>query len=133
MISHGIVPDSFLKANVVPIPKNIRVDLTDSNNYRAIEMSSIFSKILDEIINNKQSTQLKTSDYQFCFKKHSSTIMCTTTLTETIKYYVGNGSCVFVLLIDASKAYDRVSHSILFKMLREHNVCHTVLRLLYNM
>ena len=84
MISHGIVPDSFLKANVVPIPKNIRVDLTDSNNYRAIAMSRIFSKILDKIIINKQSTQLKTSDNQFGFKKHSSSIMCTTALTETI-------------------------------------------------
>ena len=42
MISHGIVPDSFMKANVVPIPKNRRVDLTDSNNYRAIATSSMF-------------------------------------------------------------------------------------------
>ena len=84
MISHGIVPDSFLKANVVPIPKNRRVDSTDSNNYRAIAMSSIFSKIHDTIIMNEQCNQLKTSDYQFGFKKHSSTSMCTTALTETI-------------------------------------------------
>ena len=32
-----------------------------------------------------------------------------------------------------SKAFDRVSHNTLFKILREHNVCHTVLRLLYSM
>ena len=81
MISHGIVPDSFLKANVVPIPKNRRVDLTDSNKYGTIAMSSTVSKILGNIIFNKQSTPLKTSDYQFGFKKHSSTIMCTTALT----------------------------------------------------
>ena len=37
MISHGIVPDSFSKASVVPTPKNRRLDLTDSNNYRTIE------------------------------------------------------------------------------------------------
>ena len=60
MISHGIVPDSFLKANVVLIPKNKRLYLIDPNNYRAIAMSSIFSKILDKIIINKQSTLLKT-------------------------------------------------------------------------
>ena len=132
MISHGSVPDSFLKANGVPIPKNRRVDLTDSNNYRTIAMSSIF-KIKYLIIINKQSTQLKTSDYQFGSKKHSSTIICTTALTEIIKYYVDNGSSVFVLLIDASKAFDRVSHSTLFKILREHNICPNVLRLLYNM
>ena len=53
--------------------------------------------------------------------------MCTTALTETIEYYVDNGSSVFVLLIDASKAFDRVSHSTLLKILREHNVCPTVL------
>ena len=86
-------------------------------------MSSTFSKILDKIIINKQSTQLKTSDYQFDFKNQSSTIMCTTSITETIQYYVDNGSSVFVLLIDASKACD----SNLFKILREHNVCPTVL------
>ena len=59
--------------------------------------------MLDNIIINKQSTQLITSDYQFGFKKFSSTIMCTTALTETIEYYVDNGSSVFVLLIDTSK------------------------------
>ena len=37
------------------------------------------------------------------------------------------------MLIDASKAFDRVSHITLLKILREHNVCPTVLRLLYNM
>ena len=131
MISHGIVPDSFMKANVVPIPKNRRLDLTDSNNNRAIAMSSISSKILDKIIIHKQSSQLKISDYRFGFKKQSSTIMCTTVLTETIDYYVDNGSSVFVLLIDASKAFDRVSHSTLFKTLGEHNVCPTILRLQY--
>ena len=57
MIYHGIVPDSFLKVNVEPIPKNRRVDLSDSNHYRAIAMSSIFSKYLNRLllINNPLS------------------------------------------------------------------------------
>ena len=59
--------------------------------------------------------------------------MCTTALTETIEYYVNNGSSVFVLLSDASKAFDRVSHSTLLKILLEYNVYPTILRLLYNM
>ena len=70
MISHGIVPDSFLKANVVHTPKNRKIDLTDFNNYRATVMSSIFWNILDKIIIIKQSTQLKTTDYQFGFIYH---------------------------------------------------------------
>ena len=34
--------------------------------------------------------------------------MCSTALTETIEYYVSRKTPVYVLLIDASKAFDRV-------------------------
>ena len=44
-----------------------------------------------------------------------TTVMCTTMLLETIEYYVNNISAVFVLCIDAGKAFDRVCHSKLFK------------------
>ena len=69
---------------------------------------------------------------QFGFKPQSSTIMCSTILIETIEYYVFNHSPVYVLLIDASKAFDRVCHSKLFELLHHHNVCPIILRLLYN-
>ena len=44
------------------------------------------------------------------YKTKSSTVMCSTALTETIEYYVSRKTQVYVLLIDASKAFDRVSH-----------------------
>ena len=43
--------------------------------------------------------------------------MCSTALTETIEYYVSRQIPVYVLLIDASKAFDRVSHIKLFNIL----------------
>ena len=132
MLCHGVAPKSFLDANVIPIPKNPKLNLSDSNNYRAIALSSIFGKILDKIIIAAQSEQLNTSDMQFGFKPQSSTIMCSTILIETIEYYVFNHSPVYVLLIDASKAFDRVCHSKLFELLHHHNVCPIILRLLYN-
>ena len=58
--------------------------------------------------------------------------MCSTILIETVEYYVSNNSTVYVLLIDASKAFDRVCHSKLFNLLYYNNVCPIVLRLLYN-
>ena len=39
MISHGHIPKSFLKATVVPIPKNIRLDCNVSSSYRAIALT----------------------------------------------------------------------------------------------
>ena len=58
--------------------------------------------------------------------------MCSTLLVETVEYYVSNNSSVYVLLIDASKAFDRLCHSKLFDVLETFNVCPLVRRLLYN-
>ena len=54
ILSHGCIPDSFLFATVIPIPKNPRLNVTNSCNYRAIALSSIFSKVFDKIITEKQ-------------------------------------------------------------------------------
>ena len=56
-----------------------------------------------------------------------------TALTETIEYYVSRKTPVYVLLIDASKASDRVSHIKLFNTLQAHGVCPLIIRVLYNM
>ena len=59
--------------------------------------------------------------------------MCYTALTETIEYYVSRNTLVYVLLIDDSKAFDRVSHIKLFNTLQAHSVCLLIIRVLYNM
>ena len=122
IMSHGCIPESFLFATVLPLPKNSRLDLNNSNNYRAISLSSVFGKVFDKIIIEKQFEQLSTSGLQFGYKRNSSTVMCTTMLLETIEYYVSNGSAAFVLYIDASKAFDRVCHSKLFKDIQLHSI-----------
>ena len=60
-----------------------------------IALSSVFGKILDNIILDEFQNQLNTSDLQFGFKSGSSTNMCTMVLKETLSYYVKNSS-VFV-------------------------------------
>ena len=45
-------------------------------------------------------------------------------------YYKVNGSPVYLCFLDASKAFDRVPHSILFSKLVERKVPHIVIRLL---
>ena len=41
-----------------------------------------------KIIMSVQFEYLMTSELQFGFKEHSSTIMCSTLLVETVEYYV---------------------------------------------
>ncbi len=59
MLIHGVSPDSMILYTVVPIPKNKKKSLFNSNNYRAIALSGIIGKILDWIILIKESYVLK--------------------------------------------------------------------------
>ena len=94
-------------------------------------ISSILSKVLDYIIIDNQKLALQTSDYQFRFKSKSSTVLCTTMVTEPIQYYTENGcKGVFLLLLDASKAFDKVVLHMLFNELIKKNVCTKIIKLL---
>ena len=61
-------------------------------------------------------------------------VLCSTMVTETIQYYTNNrGSPVYLLLLDATKAYDKVSFKVLFDVLLDKNVCPRIVNLLYYM
>ena len=83
MLLHGMSPTAMLKGTMVPIPKGRWANMTMSDNFRAITLSSILCKLLDMIILIKEEKNLTTSDMQFSFKKDSSTTMCTTMVQET--------------------------------------------------
>ena len=62
-----------------------------------------------------------------------STMQCTYSMIETVNYYNFNKSNVFVLILDASKAFDRVNYCKLFRELLKHDISPIVLRLLLYM
>ena len=55
------------------------------------------------------------------------------TLIETIEYYNSTNTDYFMLLLDASKAFDQIEYSTLFNNLRNRNMCPVKLRLIMNM
>ena len=46
MLTHNYVPCSMLTSTIIPTPKNRRKSWNDSDNYRAIALSSILGKLL---------------------------------------------------------------------------------------
>ena len=118
---------------MIPLIKDTRGKKQCSDNYRALTIGTSMAKILDIIILNQQIHKLKTSNLQFGFKKKSSTTMCTFMALETIERYISKGSEVHVLLLDASKAFDRVDYIKLFDKLLDRGMCPLTLRLLMNM
>ena len=131
---HGYCPSSFIYANNIPIPKGSKANLSDSDKYRSIAINSLFGNIRDHIIIQKQSEALKTCNYQFGFKAKSSTVLCRTMVNETVQYYTENvGKPVYVLLFDATKAFDKVAFNVLFNELRDCSMCPRITKLLHHM
>ena len=54
-------------------------------------------------------------------------------LLKTIGYYDENGTDCYILLLDASKAFDRTEYVKLFTIIRGCRMCPIVLLLLINM
>jgi len=72
---------------------------------------SVISKLFELIILEICKEYLGTHKLQFEFKKNSGCNHAVFVMTEVIKYYIENGSNVFLSALDLTKAFDRVYHS----------------------
>ena len=133
MIVHGIAPSNLLTGTMTPIIKDNRESPNNSTNYRTLTIGTCLAKVFDLLVIKKQNKVFNTSELQFGFKNKSSTTMCTFMVQQTISHYVTNGSNVNVLMLDASKAFDRVHYITLFKKLIARGMCPLTIRLLLYM
>ena len=130
MIKHNYSPAKFGISTIIPIHKGANLKLSECKNYRAIALSSMFSKILDNCIVLRQSDILESDPLQFAYKAKASTIQCTAVIIDTINYYINNNCGVYMCMLDASKAFDRVDLYTLFSKLRQRKICPMILRFL---
>ena len=127
---HGHVSSSLLLATLVPIIKDKLGDLCSSKNYRSIALSSVILKLIDWLIINIFGHLLQLDDFQFGFQQNSSTALCSWVVYETIDSYLRNGSTVYGVLMDCTKAFDTVQHSKLFQKLVDAGLPSIIIRLL---
>ena len=127
---HGHVSEVLLLATLVPIVKDKLGDLCNSKNYRSIAISSIIMKLLDWIIIDIYGHLLKCDDFQFGFQELSSTSLCSWVVYETVDMYIRKGSKIYGVMMDCTKAFNTVKHSILFKKLVDAQIPPIIVRLL---
>ena len=71
-ITHGYLPNMFMKTVIVPIAKNKTKDTSDNNNYRPRALVTAASKIFEICLSIILEDYLVTHSQQFGFKrKHS--------------------------------------------------------------
>ena len=127
---HGFLPKTLMSVMLLPIIKNKAGNVSSSDNYRPIALASVLSKLVEKVILNRVEHLLITNQNQFGFKKHHGTDQCVYVLKEAISLYKSLNSCISICFLDASKAFDRVCHSKLFKKLHERGIPGYILRIL---
>jgi len=115
---------------IVPICKNKNGSVSDAGNYRPVSLATIISKLFEHYILSCISPPMATTDNQFGFNPKHGTDMCIFLLKQTGSYCVSKDTPVFSSSLDASKAFDRTNHNLLFAKLIKRNVSLCIVRLL---
>ena len=110
-------PSSLKKANITPVFK--KGDRNSKDNYRPASILPNMSKIFERcIFRQLYSFMLEfLSKYQCGFRKGYSTQYCLLTMLEKWKSAGNKGTSFGALLTDLSKAFDCLSHELLFAKL----------------
>ena len=119
-INSSIIPQCLKDATVVPIFKG--GDKTLAKNYRPVSLTSHIIKIMERVITENLIDFLEQnfciSDVQHGFRSRHST------MSELLNHYhhivnaLDNNDYIDVVMLDYSKAFDKVSHPLLLKKLR---------------
>ena len=112
----GCVPEDWRVGKVIPLHKS--GDKHCPNNFRPISLTSIPCKIIEHVIYSHLANFLESNSFfnkaQHGFRK---TFSCETQLlcfTHDLHSILDRGSLTDCIFLDFSKAFDKVTHELLF-------------------
>jgi len=123
-LHQGIVPEDWKQAFVTPLYK--KGARSNPANYRPISLTCICSKMLEHIVHTNIMSHLTNlnilSDSQFGFRKNYSAELQLIKTTHDIALNLNAKSQTDVILLDFSKAFDKVSHRLLLQKLQYYGI-----------
>ena len=114
-------PDDWKLAEVIPLLKE--GDQEVASNNRPLLLLNVVSKICERVVLNQFNSYLarnkRLNSHQSGNKKQHSTETLNLLITDHLLNAIDNKKLSALILIDLSKAFDSISHSILLKKLGE--------------
>ena len=125
--NNGLVPQTWRRAIVVPIPKSALKDPHVPLNYRGISLLNCTSKLYSAIINHRLTHYCENNNYiveeQNGFRSKRSCLEHLFTFTSIARNRLCEKKSTFVSFIDFHKAFDWVDRSLLFyKLCHNYNI-----------
>ena len=133
-LNQGVVPDDWRHANIVPLFK--KGDKTNPINYRPVSLTSISCKLLEHIIHSNIMDHLDKHNFlnnaQHGFRQKRS---CETQLITTLNDFsncINERGQIDAVLLDFSKAFDKVDHNGLMLKLKNVGLSASLLNWCYS-
>ena len=125
-LTQGRVPDDWKHATITPLYKGGNKNRSVAESYRPISLTSISCKIMEHVLHSHMINHLERegilTDTQHGFRKNRS---CETQLLQTVDSFaksLNNKEQVDAILLDFSKAFDKVCHRKLVQKLHHYGI-----------
>lgn len=123
-IANEVFPEIWKHAIIKAFHKS--GDKEEPSNFRPISLLPVLSKILEKVISFQLIDYLESNklinDEQYAYRRKMSTEDALMSITEDLYKKFDEGNISLLVLLDLSKAFDSVSHTLLFDKLRNISI-----------
>ena len=132
-MSNSDIPEHWKRLNIIPVPK--KGDLTKTENYRGIALTSVVSKTLNRMILNRIRPVLDPllRINQNGFRAGRSTTSHILALRRILEEVKDKNLSAVMLFIDFRKAFDSIHRGLLMKILVAYGIPQEIVDLIRNM
>ena len=126
-VSSGIVPNDLKIAKITPLHKGGSKQLAE--NYRPVALTSHIAKALEKLVRQSIVNHLDQNDIlsnsQHGFRSGHSTVSQLLSHMEAVVDGLDSDSCVDVIYLDFSKAFDKVDIGLLLRKCESVGILHS--------
>ncbi len=127
IINSAVIPKLFNISILKPLIKDSTKPSDELGNLRPLSISDLYTNLLEKIILIEVMKDHPDHQKQFVFKANASCSHATFILKEIINYNRSKNRTTYVIAIDASKAFDRVSRTKLWITMFEMGIRPTLI------